>query len=73
MFIEMINSVIQLFLRHPIRKLLVSVNQSSHLICFYYHFFDGAKETNIHEIKLRRPRLQILTCFSFVLKKPRFH
>ena len=58
---------IQLFLRHPIRNLLVSINQSSYLICFCYNFFDRAKETNMHEIKLRRLRLQILICFVFLV------
>ena len=38
---------IELFLRHPVRKLLVATNQSSYLICFCYNFFDRAKETNM--------------------------
>ena len=47
----MIEIDIQLFLRRPIRKLLVSSNQSSYLICFCYNYFDRAKETNMYEIE----------------------
>ena len=56
-----------MFFCNPIRKLLVLINQSSYLIYFRYNFFDIANETNICEIKLKRLRLQILTCFIFVL------
>ena len=42
---------LQLFSRHPVKTLLVPVNQSSYLICFCYNFFDRAKETNMYEIK----------------------
>ena len=63
----MIEIDIQLFLRYPIRKLLAPpVNQSSCLICFCYNFFERAKETNIYEIKSKRLRSQILTCFNFL-------
>ena len=57
----------QLYLHHPIIKLLVSINQSSYLIYFCYNFFDRDKETNIYEIKSRRLRFQILTCFIFLV------
>ena len=53
-----------------------SINQWSCLIYFCDNFFDTAKETNIYEIKLRKLRLQILTCFIFLdlfsKKTPRF-
>ena len=63
----MIEIDIQLFPCHPIRKLLVTINQSSYLICFCHNFFDRAKETNMYEIKSKRLRLQILTCFIFLV------
>ena len=39
-----------------IGKLLVSINQpfSVYLMCFYYNFFDRAKEVNTSEINSRR-------------------
>ena len=43
-----------MFICHPIRKLLVSINHSSYLIYFWYNFFDSANETNAYKIKLRR-------------------
>ena len=56
-----------MFLRHPIRKLSVPINQSSYLIYFCYNFFDSANETNLYEIKSRRQRSQVLTCFIFLV------
>ena len=63
----MIEIDIQMFPHHPIRKLLVPINQSSYLICFCYNFFDIAKETNMYEIKSRRLRSEILACFIFLV------
>ena len=63
----MIQIDIQLFLRHPIRKLLVPINQSSYLVCFCYNFFDRTKETNMYERKSRRLRSQILNCLIFLV------
>ena len=37
---------IQLFICHPVRKLLVLINQSSYLIYFCYNFVHRAKEIN---------------------------
>ena len=45
---------INLFLCHPVRKVLVPINQSCYLICFCYNFFNRAKGTNMYEINLRR-------------------
>ena len=42
----MVDIDIQLFICHPVRKLLVLINQSSYLIYFCYNFFDRAKEIN---------------------------
>ena len=67
---------IQLFPRHPVRKLLVPIDQSSYLICFCYNLFDRAKKPNMYEIKSRTLRSQILTCFIFLVlfsKKSMFH
>ena len=61
----MIETDIQLFLRHPIKKPLVPINQSSCLICFCYNFFDRAKETNMHEIISRR--LSSQTAFKKIM------
>ena len=51
----------------PIRNLLVSTNQSSSgcLICFYYKFFDRAKEANMYEIKSRRVLNVHKSCYSW--------
>ena len=44
-----------------------SINQLSCLIYFCDNFFDtGKQKTNIYEIKSRKLRLQILTCFIFL-------
>ena len=42
----MVDIDIQLFICHPVRKLLVLINQSSYLIYFCYNFFHRAKEIN---------------------------
>ena len=51
----------------PIRNLLVSMNQSSSgcLICFYYKFFDRAKEANMYEIKSWRVLNVHKSCYSW--------
>ena len=59
--------MIELFPRHPVRKLLGPIDQSSYLICFCYNLFDRAKKSNMYEIKSRRLRSQILTCFIFLV------
>ena len=41
------------------------MNQSSYLTYFCYNFFCSANEKKIYEIKARRLRSQILTCFIF--------
>ena len=41
------------------------MNQSSYLTYFCYNFFYSANEKKIYEIKARRLRSQILTCFIF--------
>ena len=68
---HLIDNDIHLFLRHLIKKLLVSINQSSNLLYFYYNFFGRAKEANIYEIKLRRLSSQIFKIFfsSFIFKE----
>ena len=60
-----------MFLCHPTRKLLVSINQSSYLIYFCYNFFDSAYETNIYEIKSRNYVADIDSFYfsSFIFKK----
>ena len=37
------------------------------MIFFCYNFFDSVNETNIDEIKSRRLRSQILTCFIILV------
>ena len=51
----------------PIKKLLVSINQSNSddLIHFYYKFFDIVTETNTYPIKSRRLLRQILSFLYF--------
>ena len=70
----MIKIDIQLFPRHPVRKLLVPINQSSYLICFCYNFFDIAKETNMyeHRNKIEETTFAYIYLFyfsSFIFKK----
>ena len=55
-----------MFLCHPIKKWLVSTNQPTYFIYFFYNFFDSADETNLYEIKSRRLRFRILTRFIFL-------
>ena len=56
-----IQSAVSISIKSPIKKLLVSINQSDsgNLIYFYYKFFDRAQETNTYAIKSKRPCLQI--------------
>ena len=61
---------------HPIRKLLVSINQSSYLIYSYYNLFDRAKEIKIRNKIEETTFSRILTYFVFLvlfLKKSRLH
>ena len=54
-----------MFFCHPIRKLLVPINQSSYLFSTDLN----SKETSIYEITSRRLRSQILIFFSsFIFK-----
>ena len=52
---------------HPIRKLLVSINQSSYLIYFCYSFLTVPMNKNLYEIKSRSLRSQIFICFVFLV------
>ena len=67
----MIEIDIQLFPHHPIRKLLIPINQSSYLICCCRNFFDRAKKTNMYEIKSSRLRSQtdLFYFSSFIFEK----
>ena len=61
-----------MFLCHPVRKLLVSINQSSYLIYpAYLSAHLNSKETNLYEITLRGRRSQILLFYfsSFIFKE----
>ena len=62
-----IQSVLSININSPIKKVLVSINQSSfdYLIYFYYKFFDRAKTANIYELKSWRLRLQKFLIFLF--------
>ena len=73
-FLRAIQSVLSISMKSPIKKLLVSINQSSsgNMIYFYQKFFDRAKEANIYAIKSRNLRLQLLNFLyfcSFVFKE----
>ena len=62
-----IQSVLSININSPIKKVLVSINQSSfdYLIYFYYKFFDRAKTASIYELKSWRLRLQEFLIFLF--------
>ena len=59
---------IQLFLCHPVRKLLVSINQSPHLIYSVYNIFSRSKVSrNIKEMTFAD--LDLFSFSSFIFKE----
>ena len=58
---------IQLFLCHPIRELLVSVNQSYYLIYSMFSTDPNSKETSVYQITSKRLRSQIYFFIFLVL------
>ena len=56
-----------MFLCHPIRKLLVSIDQSSYLIYSMFSADLNSKEISIYGITSRRLRSQILIFFIFLV------
>ena len=61
-------------MKSPVKKLLISINQSNsgNLTYFYYKLFDKAKEANIYAIKSKRLYSRILSFLyfsSFIFKE----